>query len=162
MEDRKKALTDMMSDDEKSGLYIDKFKKESKEIFDNEVKPQIDRAMKIEKAAKNNIIEDWLEEHGDPEIDKKVQKYLELKQENTETLNQNRMTPKEKAEELVNKFIPLCGMEMTEIQCALIAVDEMINMCKLYHIHNIVIDTKIYTELSISYWEEVKQEIINL
>jgi len=79
-----------------------------------------------------------------------------------EKVNQNRMKPKEKAEELVNKFIPLCGMEMTEIQCALIAVDEMINMCKLYHIHNIVIDTKIYTELSISYWEEVKQEINNL
>jgi hypothetical protein len=49
MEDRKKALTDMMSADEKSGFYIDKFKKESKEIFDNEVKPQIDRAMKMEK-----------------------------------------------------------------------------------------------------------------
>jgi hypothetical protein len=49
MKDRKKALTDMMSADEKSGFYIDKFKKESKEIFDNEVKPQIDRAMKMEK-----------------------------------------------------------------------------------------------------------------
>jgi hypothetical protein len=49
MEDKKKALTDMMSEDEKSGLYIDKFKKESKEIFDNEVKPQIERAMKMKK-----------------------------------------------------------------------------------------------------------------
>ena len=80
MKDRKKSLTDMMSADEKSGFYIDKFKKESKEIFDNEVKPQIERAMKMEKAAKNNIIEDWLEEHGDPEIDKKVEKQLELEE----------------------------------------------------------------------------------
>lgn len=56
------------------------------------------------------------------------------------------MTPKEKAKELVNKFIPLCGMEMTEIQCALIAVDE-------------VIDKDGYNN---DYWKEVKQEIINL
>jgi hypothetical protein len=27
---------------------------------------------------KNKIVEDWLEEHGDPEIDKKVEKQLEL------------------------------------------------------------------------------------
>ena len=27
---------------------------------------------------KNNIITDWLDEHGDPEIDKKVEKQLEL------------------------------------------------------------------------------------
>ena len=84
------------------------------------------------------------------------------------------MTPKEKAEELVSLFeyednlgiADNTGIEginkKKSKQCALIAVDEMINMCKLYHIHNIVIDTKIYTELSISYWQEVKQEIINL
>jgi hypothetical protein len=59
MEDRKKALTDMMSDDEKSGLYIDKFKKESKEIFDNEVKPQIDRAMKMEKETLEEAARKW-------------------------------------------------------------------------------------------------------
>jgi hypothetical protein len=59
MEDRKKALTDMMSDDEKSGLYIDKFKKESKEIFDNEVKPQIDRAMKMEKETLEEAARNW-------------------------------------------------------------------------------------------------------
>jgi hypothetical protein len=29
---------------------------------------------------KNNIIENWLEEHGDPEIDKKVEKQLELEE----------------------------------------------------------------------------------
>jgi hypothetical protein len=57
MEDRKKALTDMMSDDEKSGFYIDKFKKESKEIFDNEVKPQIDRAMKYRRTVSQLVID---------------------------------------------------------------------------------------------------------
>jgi len=56
------------------------------------------------------------------------------------------MTPKEKAEELVNKFIPLCGMELTEIQCALIAVDE-------------IIDTP---NPMPNYWQEVKQEIEKL
>jgi hypothetical protein len=61
------------------------------------------------------------------------------------------MTPKEKAEELVNKFIPLCGMEMTEIQCALIAVDEIQKIKSVYH------DDILY-----DYWEEVKQGIINL
>jgi hypothetical protein len=29
---------------------------------------------------KNNIIEQWLEEHGDPKIDKKVEKQLELEE----------------------------------------------------------------------------------
>jgi hypothetical protein len=57
MEDRKKALTDMMSADEKLGLYMEKFKKESKEIFNNEVKPQIERAMKMEK--QKDIMFDW-------------------------------------------------------------------------------------------------------
>jgi hypothetical protein len=58
------------------------------------------------------------------------------------------MTPKEKAEELVNKFIPLCGMELTEIQCALIAVDELI-----FNAHNNYME---------KYWQEVKTEINNL
>ena len=58
------------------------------------------------------------------------------------------MKAKEKAEELVNKFIPLCGMELTEIQCAFNAVDELI-----LNAHNNYME---------KYWEEVKQEIINL
>ena len=29
---------------------------------------------------KNNIIKNWLKEHGDPEIDKKVKKQLELEE----------------------------------------------------------------------------------
>lgn len=42
---------------------------------------------------------------------------------------------------------------------ALLAVDEMINMCKLYYNHNVVVDTNIYADLSISYLQEVKKEI---
>jgi len=60
------------------------------------------------------------------------------------------MTPKQKAEELVNKFIPLCGMELTEIQCALVAVDEIIKTLK----------PPCLTEFD--YWQQVKQEITNL
>ena len=85
------------------------------------------------------------------------------------------MIPKEKAKELVYKYSHLvtswdCYWD-TEIsienripqmkECALIVVDEIINMCKLYHNHNVVIDTKIYTELAIDYWQEVEQEIEN-
>lgn len=73
------------------------------------------------------------------------------------------MTPKEKAFSLYFKFIrDVIGDDKKAKQCALIAVDEILNMCKLYHNHNVVIDTKIYTELTIDYWQEVKQEIEQL
>ena len=80
------------------------------------------------------------------------------------------MTPQEKANELYSKYDDLLNKDFgnpivfdNQIkQCALIAVDELINMCKLYNNHNVVIDTKIYTELTIEYWQEVKQEIENL
>jgi hypothetical protein len=61
------------------------------------------------------------------------------------------MTPKEKAEELVNKFqnsieyvyLP----ESISIQCALIAVKECLHTC---------VESMIY------YWQEVKHELENL
>jgi hypothetical protein len=63
------------------------------------------------------------------------------------------MTPKEKAKELVEKYIPYArdwDIEKYAIlnakQCALIAVDEIIN--DLIHI-----------EQDYSYWQEVKREI---
>jgi hypothetical protein len=70
------------------------------------------------------------------------------------------MTPKEKAEELVNKYSIWCWNEVVcdyEIakQCALIAVDEMIktvNMCIPYH----------NPETFVDYWKEVKQELEKL
>jgi hypothetical protein len=65
------------------------------------------------------------------------------------------MTPKEKAEELVNKYLmntPV-GFHIDDAQqCALIAVDEILN-------------NDGFTRFDIyltEYWQEVKQEIINL
>lgn len=65
------------------------------------------------------------------------------------------MTPKEKAMELVNKFWhvePLESQEGMEIQmaieCALIAIDEILNV--------------IHTNMEDMYYQEVKQEIEKL
>ena len=68
------------------------------------------------------------------------------------------MTPKEKAEELIEKYLKLdieiggqydgyLTMKMHDaIQCALIAVDEILNIgC-----------------IEVPYWQEVKEEINNL
>ena len=56
------------------------------------------------------------------------------------------MTPKEKAKELVDKFINATDYNGYGQQCALIAVDEIINNVELYS----------------TYWQEVKQEIEKL
>ena len=66
------------------------------------------------------------------------------------------MTPKEKAEELVDKFTQTNGNAFFAKQCALIAVDEIY---KLRLTHGQHLD---YDEDKInyySYWEQVKQEI---
>lgn len=57
------------------------------------------------------------------------------------------MTPKEKAEELISKFIKHCHEcdKSEAIQCVLIAVDEILN-------------TDIFS-ITESYWQEVKKEI---
>ena len=76
------------------------------------------------------------------------------------------MTPKEKAEELFNKYATYSVMWAGDIntthqnckQCALIAVDEIINGYEfliLYIEHKRIMD-------NINFWDEVKQEIINL
>ena len=97
----------------------------------------------------------------------------------TKPLNQNRMTPKEKAQELVNKYYQLAeSIEWTDKetsvkaekfndelgtdvlrywnelakQSALVAVDEILN-------------NDGFTQFDIyltEYWQQVKQEIINL
>jgi len=67
------------------------------------------------------------------------------------------MTPKEKAEELVNKMErPMDGVSIFRIaakKLALIAVDEVIEALHEHHWQN---------RLIINYWEEVKQEIVKL
>jgi hypothetical protein len=70
------------------------------------------------------------------------------------------MTPKQKAVELMTKFVGFCtefhpnDTSMAK-ECALIAVDEVIKEYGTYY--KINIDDKY-----VSYWQEVKQEIENL
>lgn len=65
------------------------------------------------------------------------------------------MTPKEKAKELFEKFdnLLICSMDVNwdaeSKQCALIAVDEILNVPELSFNQN-------------DYWREVKSEIQNL
>jgi len=68
------------------------------------------------------------------------------------------MTPKEKAEQLVNKmFNWIAGGSVIEYEmakeCALIAVDELIEQEEKYN------NGSFYPS---NYWDEVKQEIENL
>jgi hypothetical protein len=65
------------------------------------------------------------------------------------------MTPKEKAKELVDKYdetLTYLESKSKARQCALIAVDEIINSVDNEHVSDIFND----------YWEEVKQEIEKL
>ena len=69
------------------------------------------------------------------------------------------MTPKEKAEELVERFrmnvLDWEGCSINEHkakQCALIAVDEILKVASFYN----------DTQGEVTYWTEVKQEIKNL
>jgi hypothetical protein len=79
------------------------------------------------------------------------------------------MTPKEKAKELINRYLKILAGGMYDVreeakQCALIAVDEIIQSClettKLYESNDII-----NSDLScqpIGYYEEVKIEIEKL
>jgi hypothetical protein len=75
------------------------------------------------------------------------------------------MKPKEKAEELIDKFENYSFMDIDKRissfnsakQCALIAVDEIINT-------GLLLDSSIYVmvKTSLDYWQQVKQEIEKL
>ena len=63
------------------------------------------------------------------------------------------MTPKEKADELVEKLYGCAEInEYTAKRCALIAVDEILNLASFYN----------DTQGEVTYWTEVKQEIKNI
>jgi hypothetical protein len=73
------------------------------------------------------------------------------------------MTPKEKAEELVNRYMNLNKVKLSDYsviytptakQCALIAIDEMIKQ------QQIQFDEMIWS--CVGYWKEVKEEILKL
>lgn len=75
------------------------------------------------------------------------------------------MTPKEKAIELVDKFTQTNGNNFFAKECALIALDETLNM--FIEIHNKFQDVgllKFSVEEAATYkfWQEVKQEIEKL
>jgi hypothetical protein len=63
------------------------------------------------------------------------------------------MTPKEKAHKLVGKFIQTNGNSFFAKECAIIAVDEIINS------RPAITDSQIEYQ---NYWLEVKQEIEKL
>lgn len=68
------------------------------------------------------------------------------------------MTPKEKAEELVDKFIQTNGNAFFAKECALIAVDEVVlEQCKSSEKK----DAR-YQDERLMYWQQVKQEIEKL
>ena len=69
------------------------------------------------------------------------------------------MTPKEKAEELIEKFTFSCRECDNAKQCALIAVDEIY---KLRMTHGQHLEYDLDKINYYSYWEEVKQEIKKL
>ena len=62
-------------------------------------------------------------------------------------------TPKEKAEELVDSMYGCAEInEYTAKRCALVAVDEILNLASFYN----------DTQGEVTYWTEVKQEIERL
>ncbi len=79
------------------------------------------------------------------------------------------MTPKEKAEQLINSYRIIlmnedteCGNEIicTSIskQCALIAVDEIIKN-NLEYLRDVGLHNDVALNIDLSFWEEVKKEI---
>jgi len=72
--------------------------------------------------------------------------------------NQNRMTPKEKAKELIDKYQFVYIQNLTSMfevkECALIAVNEILDIAYWEYMESM-------GEKEEKYWQEVKQEIIN-
>ena len=78
------------------------------------------------------------------------------------------MTPKEKAKELVDKYLknnPIQAsvglLKLQAKKCALVAVNEIISICP-YQNYKKTISPYDGAELSADYWEEVKTEIEEL
>ena len=65
------------------------------------------------------------------------------------------LTPKEKAKEIVEKYIPFCGMEMTEVQCAITEVNAIIEV-----LYSLKFGNALQEELE--YYDQVIHEIVNL
>jgi hypothetical protein len=77
------------------------------------------------------------------------------------------MTPKEKAKELLWKYLPILeGWKYEDSnkakQCALIAVDEIISIVPYENYNRDTLCPYDFADLSREYWQEVKQEIEKL
>lgn len=71
------------------------------------------------------------------------------------------LTPKEKAKELVNKYLQIYdGRVHQAVQCSLIAVDEIINTLNC-DIRDLDVRGSVLLDL-IQYWREVKQELLKM
>lgn len=71
------------------------------------------------------------------------------------TKKQTAMTPKEKAQELVDKYYYYVGSVLEQKQCALIAVDEVVAQIEPSVSMDVI-------SARIEYWQQVKQEIEKL
>ena len=76
------------------------------------------------------------------------------------------MTPKEKAKELVDKYYHLFSVELENTisiyeakQCALIAVDEILEAIPSEYLDECEGGTYIAINEDVEYWQQVKQEI---
>ena len=70
------------------------------------------------------------------------------------------MTPKEKAIYLVNQYLQIYDGRVIEAkQCAIIAVDEILENCKFENYNCGYLTKTTYHKI---YWQEVKEEIKNL
>ena len=73
------------------------------------------------------------------------------------------MTPKKKALELFHKYAKMWQSSPDDTkQCCRIAVEELINMARIYDNHNVKTDKHIYTFECVVYWQEVMSEIEEL
>ena len=64
------------------------------------------------------------------------------------------MTPKEKAKNLVHKFIEINGNRFFAKECSMIVVDEIIDSMQYMNIE--------YSYIDLKYWNDVKREIDQL
>lgn len=64
------------------------------------------------------------------------------------------MTPKEKAKDLFDKMLNECGIHSEAVECAMIAVDEIIEA--LYYPVKINLKERI---IIIQYWQSVEEEL---
>ena len=113
--------------------------------MNDKIKHLLSTASKTDSIAKNK----WRIENREQ---LREQRETELKElmEKDKTMSNDKQTPKEKANELLDKMTMEIG-KFNAKQCALIAVNEILSINS--------VDKDV--ELS-DYWEEVKQEIENL